>query len=76
MRRSKRLTIIRVGLAVAALAMTLPVAAQAKPLPRIHPGGVPGRAVPVIDRIQAEYQARAVPVIDRIQAEYQARRSR
>jgi hypothetical protein len=66
MRRSKRLTIIRVGLAVATLAMTLPVAAQAKPLPR--------------DPIQAEYQARAVPVIDAkqlardpIQAEYQAR---
>ena len=66
MRRSKRLTIIRIGLAVATLAMTLPVAAQAKPLPR--------------DPIQAEYQARAVPVIetnqlakDPIQAEYQAR---
>ncbi len=42
MRRSKRLTIIRIGLAVATLAMTLPVAAQAKPLPR--------------DPIQAEYQ--------------------
>ena len=66
MRRSKRLTIIRVGLAVATLAMSLPVAAQAKPLPR--------------DPIQAEYQARAAPVIDTtplsrdpIQAEYQAR---
>ena len=74
MRRSKRLTIIRVGLAVAALAMTLPVAAQAKPLPRDPiQAEYQARAVPVIDRIQAEYQARAVPVIDRIQAEYQAR---
>ena len=55
MRRSKRLTIIRIGLAVATLAMTLPVAAQAKPLPR--------------DPIQAEYQARAVPVIETNQLE-------
>jgi cytochrome oxidase assembly protein ShyY1 len=46
--------------------MTLPVAAQAKPIPR--------------DPIQAEYQARAAPVIDTkplprdpIQAEYHAR---
>jgi hypothetical protein len=66
MRRIRRLTIIRIGLAVATLAMTLPVAAQAKPIPR--------------DPIQAEYQARAAPVIDTkplprdpIQAEYQAR---
>jgi cytochrome oxidase assembly protein ShyY1 len=50
MRRIRRLTIIRIGLAVATLAMTLPVAAQAKPIPR--------------DPIQAEYQARAAPVID------------
>ena len=88
MRRSKRLTIIRIGLAVATLAMTLPVAAQAKPLPRDPiQAEYQARAVPVIetnqlakDPIQAEYQARAVPVIetnqlakDPIQAEYQAR---
>jgi hypothetical protein len=74
MRRSKRLTIIRIGLAVATLGMTLPVAAQAKPLPRDPiQAEYQARAVPVIDSIQAEYQARAVPVIDSIQAEYQAR---
>jgi hypothetical protein len=74
MRRSKRLTIIRIGLAVATLAMALPVAAQAKPLPRDPiQAEYQARAVPVIDSIQAEYQARAVPVIDTIQAEYQAR---
>ena len=50
MRRGKRLTIIRIGLAMATLTMMLPVAAQAKPMPR--------------DSIQAQYQARAVPVID------------
>jgi hypothetical protein len=50
MRRGKRLTITRIGLALATLAMILPVAAQAKPLPS--------------DRSQAEYQTRPVPVID------------
>jgi hypothetical protein len=50
MRRNKRLGIIRIGLAMATLTMMLPVAAQAKPMPR--------------DSIRAEYQARAVPVID------------
>ena len=66
MRRNRRLTIIRIGLAMATLAMVLPVAAQAKPLPR--------------DPIQAEYQAKAAPVVDTkplprdpIQAEYQAK---
>ena len=44
MRRRKRLTIVRIGLALATLTMMLPVAAQAKPLPR--------------DSIQAEYQQR------------------
>jgi hypothetical protein len=34
MRRRKRLTIVRIGLALATLTMMLPVAAQAKPLPR------------------------------------------
>ena len=60
MRRRKRLTIIRVGLALAALAATLPAAGQAKPLPK--------------DPIQAEYQARAWEIpIDPMQAHYQAR---
>ena len=59
MRRSKRLTIIRTGLALAALAMIIPTAALGKPLPR--------------DPIQAEYQARAYELRDPIQAEYQAR---
>ncbi|HEY7707601.1 MAG TPA: hypothetical protein VH968_10580 [Gaiellaceae bacterium] len=45
MRRRKRLTIIRIGLALAATAAVLPVAAQAKPLPS--------------DPIMREYQARA-----------------
>jgi hypothetical protein len=45
MRRRKRLTITRVGLALAATAAVLPVAAVAKPLPA--------------DPIMQEYQARA-----------------
>ena len=47
MRRNRRLTIIRIGLAMATLAMVLPVAAQAKPsFEGSHPGGVPGQGGP------------------------------
>ena len=48
MRRRKRFTIIRIGLALAALTMIIPTAALGKPLPR--------------DSIQAEYQARAYSI--------------
>jgi hypothetical protein len=59
MRRRKRFTIIRIGLALAALAVMLPVAAQAKPAPK--------------DPMQAHYQASAREIpIDPMQTYYQA----
>lgn len=72
MRRTKRLTIIRIALALTVAAI-IPVAAHAKPMPgsgfnsekeyRLGPGEIPylsqGQG---LDRLEAEYRARAVPV--------------
>ena len=64
MRRGKRLTIFRIGLALATLTMMLPVAAQAKPMPS-DSIRAENRA-PVIDtqRVEIPYLSQGVGVTE------------